>query len=330
MVETFIVADVFNEDMDESSEPYETDLHVTYPFDFYAHWLPGHDEEYLLISEAVHVTPLFDGRMIQEILIDTLADPEAEIRFNLIGSKSNYGRGVEIFKLKDDGDNAPKTCMAVMCGDNPYVTNYVYIVDISDLRTLAERAIDIYDCPCIDTRAAVLSIHANRSSHHHEFLLMNCRPFLDDSYLKFRGLRMDQCLELEGPDVSNDVELRIYNANTLQLLYSFSGHHAFSLKGAIFFLYVDSIAFQNHHEYNYEDSCNLIASGSEENNIYIWHRDKNCLVRVLRGHTSTASTVSFNPKFPGVLASGADDFSCKIWVNDRTPCPTEPCIITTS
>lgn len=331
LVETITIADIFDEEGSGSSQQYETDLHVTYPFDFYAHWLPGYSEEYLLISEGVHVTPLTNGRMVQEILVDTRDDPDLDIRFNLIGSKSNYGRGCEIIKLKAEDTDVSKTCMAVMCGDNPYVTNNVYIIDISDLSTLSETAVDLYRCPCIDTRAAVLSIHANRSSHHHDYLLMNCRPFLDDSYLKFKGLRMDQCLEIEGPDVSNEVELRIYNASTLQHLYTFSGHHAFSLKGAIFFLYLDSIAFQNSkHSSNNHDSCNLIASGSEENNVYIWHRDGECLVRILRGHTSTASTVSFNPRLPGVLASGADDFSCKIWVNERTPCPSEPCVLTTS
>ena len=331
LVETIAIADIFDEEMNGLTHQYEADLHVTYPFDFYAHWLPEYSEEYLLISEGVHVTPLFSGRMIQGILIDTRDDPDSNIRFNLIGSKSNYGRGCEIIKLKAEGSNVPKTCMAIMCGDNPYVTNNVYIIDISNLDALAESAIDIYDLPCIDTRSAVLSIHANRSSHHHDFLLMNCRPFLDDRYLKFKGLRMDQCLELEGPDVANEVELRIYNATTLQLLYTFSGHHAFSLKGAIFFLYIDSMNFQNSDDSSdNHDSCNLIASGSEENNIYIWHRDRECLVRILRGHTSTASTVSFNPRFPGVLASGADDFSCKIWVNERTTCPSEPCVLTTS
>ena len=324
LVETFIVEEILDSSSDEINFEYETGLHVTYPFDFYAHWLPNLSEDLLLLSEGVSLTPLFNGRMIQEIVISNEMGDDEDIRFNLVGSKSNYGRGCEIVKLQSE-EGALRTCLAVMCGDNRYVTNSIYIVDISDLNALSGRAIDIYNCPSIDSKAAVLSIHANRSSDNHEFLIINCRPFLDDSYMKFKGLGMNECLEIEGPDVSNEVELRIYNANTLQHLYTFSGHHAFSLKGAIFFLYVDTISFQDSL-----DSCNLVASGSEENNIYIWHRDRKCLVKVLQGHTSTASTVSFNPKLPGVLASGADDFSCKIWVNEWTPSPVEPIVITDS
>jgi WD40 repeat protein len=125
---------------------------------------------------------------------------------------------------------------------------------------------------------------------------------------------------MECPDVSESVECRVYDAVTLQHLSTFTGHHAFSLKNAIFFLYLDSLLFQSNdgsaNNGSIEDTCDLIASGSEEHNIYIWHRRQERLVQVLRGHTNTVSTVTFNPVFPGVLASGADDFSCKIWVSE--------------
>jgi WD40 repeat protein len=57
----------------------------------------------------------------------------------------------------------------------------------------------------------------------------------------------------------------------------------------------------------------FIASGSEDNKVYIWHRRQETPVLVLTGHTRTVNAVSWNPTCPSMLASVSDDCYVKIW-----------------
>jgi WD40 repeat protein len=58
---------------------------------------------------------------------------------------------------------------------------------------------------------------------------------------------------------------------------------------------------------------NFIASGSEDGNVVIWNIDKAEPARILKAHTGTVNTVSWNPKYHGMLASGGDDSTVRIW-----------------
>jgi len=58
---------------------------------------------------------------------------------------------------------------------------------------------------------------------------------------------------------------------------------------------------------------NLIASGSEDSQIYIWHRRTGELLRVLSGHSATVSSVAWSPQYPCILASASDDHSVRLW-----------------
>ncbi|XP_078427756.1 uncharacterized protein LOC144700193 [Wolffia australiana] len=58
----------------------------------------------------------------------------------------------------------------------------------------------------------------------------------------------------------------------------------------------------------------FIASGSEDNMVYIWHRERCELVKVLQGHEMTVNSVSWNPKRPQMLASASDDRMIRIWM----------------
>ncbi|KAL9252340.1 WD repeat-containing protein [Drosera capensis] len=57
----------------------------------------------------------------------------------------------------------------------------------------------------------------------------------------------------------------------------------------------------------------FIASGSENSQVYIWNRRCSEPIANLSGHTLTVNCVSWNPKWPQMLASASDDHTIRIW-----------------
>ncbi|XP_064490084.1 WD repeat-containing protein 26-like isoform X2 [Ornithodoros turicata] len=57
----------------------------------------------------------------------------------------------------------------------------------------------------------------------------------------------------------------------------------------------------------------FIASGSEDNKVYIWHIKWEKPITVLQGHTRSVNCVSWNPAHPSMLASASDDATVRIW-----------------
>ncbi|KAK8782801.1 hypothetical protein V5799_015854 [Amblyomma americanum] len=56
-----------------------------------------------------------------------------------------------------------------------------------------------------------------------------------------------------------------------------------------------------------------IASGSEDNKVYIWHVKWEKPIAVLQGHSRSVNCVSWNPACPAMLVSVSDDSTIRVW-----------------
>ncbi|XP_059049602.1 WD repeat-containing protein 26 [Achroia grisella] len=57
----------------------------------------------------------------------------------------------------------------------------------------------------------------------------------------------------------------------------------------------------------------FIASGSEDNKVYIWHINGEEPIAVITGHTRCVNAVAWNPVHHDVIVSASDDYSLRLW-----------------
>ncbi|CAF2094296.1 unnamed protein product [Rotaria magnacalcarata] len=67
----------------------------------------------------------------------------------------------------------------------------------------------------------------------------------------------------------------------------------------------------------------FIASGSEDSNVYLWHRKQERPIMIFSGHTRTVNCVSWHPILPLLFASASDDATVRIWSTTEHQCQTE-------
>ena len=60
----------------------------------------------------------------------------------------------------------------------------------------------------------------------------------------------------------------------------------------------------------------FVASGSEDSQVYIWHRAKGDLLALLPGHSSVVNAVAWSAAQPGLLASASDDRTVRLWASE--------------
>ncbi|XP_046415658.1 WD repeat-containing protein 26 isoform X2 [Neodiprion virginianus] len=57
----------------------------------------------------------------------------------------------------------------------------------------------------------------------------------------------------------------------------------------------------------------FVASGSEDNKVYVWHIKRESPIATLVGHSRTVNCVSWNPVYHQMMASVSDDCTVRIW-----------------
>eukprot|EP01101_Sappina_pedata_P003502 TRINITY_DN1397_c0_g1_i1.p1 TRINITY_DN1397_c0_g1~~TRINITY_DN1397_c0_g1_i1.p1 ORF type:complete len:348 (-),score=66.71 TRINITY_DN1397_c0_g1_i1:218-1261(-) len=93
-------------------------------------------------------------------------------------------------------------------------------------------------------------------------------------------------------------EIHLWNLRSKTLIFKYRGH--FQSRFAI------RACFGGPND-------SLVASGSEDSKIYIWHRRQGSLLGAISGHTATVNSIAWNPSNPSQFASASDDFTVRIW-----------------
>lgn len=188
--------------------------------------------------------------------------------------------------------------------------SYCQILSVTPLSKFDHNAeaIDYREYPFIDVRGAIVGIAVNSNVEYPDVIVVNVRPHIEGAIVHSEV----------SPDISHDAEIRVYCSKTLQHIYSYTGHHGFTLKDCPFYMFLDVINFYSptSDEGWQSDETHdvLYASGSEDHNVYVWKNGYSLPIQVFK-QSAHVGSVCFNTKIPGMLASASDDNIITIYVS---------------
>jgi len=189
---------------------------------------------------------------------------------------------------------------------------------------------------CFECKGAVLSVRVSRDER---LLLVNVRPFLDES----RALANSGNLSARfaAPDIDTRVVLQVWEVSSGRLLHELEGPQAFTTKDCPFLLFTHDTggslpppphmsASLGAHLENTTDGglpgprnirggpSELVCSGSEDKAAYVFSLRHGVLVKVLRGHQDVVSAASWSPTVRGLVATASDDCTVRFWGRPST------------
>jgi hypothetical protein len=247
---------------------------INRPSDFYSTWLGSRHFVYADIEEAGTQSILY------------CSDVRGRVGSYKILARLENGNGYYIRQIKGSDYH-----LLYCIGGNPVCGHQVACCNVTT-----------DSIPhCSQHREFITSAHSGscktngriigtKLSPDNQFIYVNCRPFLNS------GDEMGWV----GPDISQNVEIRVYRTDSLQQVQVLCGHQCYTPKNNCFMIFLDV-------------SHNYVASGAEDRLVHIWDRHSGAKLAALPGHTSVVNAVAFNPCNEGMLVSASDDYSLRVW-----------------
>jgi len=129
------------------------------------------------------------------------------------------------------------------------------------------------------------------------FILINIRKYLhnDEELLEILS-------KYKTPQISPNFDLILFNLTTRQIEHTYSGHIAYSPSSSPFIVWP---------EFGWNNL--FFLTGSEDGNVFIFHRDSEQPIKVFRAHEKLVNQIVFHPK-KDILVSVSDDCSVRMWV----------------
>ncbi|XP_053674509.1 WD repeat-containing protein 26 homolog [Anopheles nili] len=150
------------------------------------------------------------------------------------------------------------------------------------------------------------------------FLSDNKTVLAADTHYRIRGYSFDNPRTDYGivQEQCPIMTFSVNSADRLALLnISSQGLHLWDLQDKCLVRRFQGVTQGNYTIYSCFGGVNesFVASGSEDNKVYIWHIRREEPLATLIGHTRTVNCVSWNPVYPSLLASASDDGTVRIW-----------------